>query len=809
MPGMNRPPGEKPDTSAFTTAGGEMAALIAAADWTQTVLGPRDAWSQSLKTILRILVTSRYAMWMGWGRDLTFFYNDAYAPTLGVKHSKALGQPASQVWAEIWKDIGPRAESVMQTGVATWDEGLLLFLERSGYPEETYHTFSYSPLPDDDGSVAGMLCVVTEETQRVIGERRLDTLRDLGSALGAVRSEPEVMEAVARSLARNDKDLPFSLIYLEDADTGQLTLVAETGGMAGAAAPERVARPEDLPFPAAAVLSGSEKCLIHDVSDLPGLAQGAWDQPPRQAVIVPIAQQQGQARPAGIFITGVNPYRSYDEAYAGFIELVAAQIASGLGAARAYEAERRRAEALAEIDQAKTAFFSNVSHEFRTPLTLMLGPLEEEIAALATTAPDAVERLSMVHRNGLRLLRLVNTLLDFSRIEAGRVRARYQPTELGAYTEELASNFRSACDRAGLRLETNCLPLDRPVYVDAEMWERIVLNLVSNAFKYTLAGGITVGLQATADGQTAVLTVRDTGIGIPEAELPHIFDRFHRIEGQRGRTLEGTGIGLALVNELVRLHGGTIAVDSRVDSGTTVAVRIPFGVAHLPADRVTETAGRSTPEGIAAATFVEEALRWLFEDGAAQHADVLETSNMLVSLGADSVADGPGRRRILLADDNADMRDYVVRLLRPGYEVEAVGDGQAALLAAKANPPDLILSDVMMPRMDGFGLLAGIRADRKLRDLPVVLLSARAGEEARVEGLDAVPTTIWSSRSRRVNCWPGSDRTLNSRGCGGRPGMRCGWPTRNWNNGWRRRLRNVRRPRNRCVNRRRWRPSGT
>ncbi len=736
MPGINRPPGEKPDTSAFISAGGEMAALIAAADWTQTVLGPRDAWSQSLKTVLRILVTSRYAMWMGWGRDLTFFYNDAYAPTLGVKHSKALGQPASQVWAEIWKDIGPRAASVMQSGVATWDEGLLLFLERSGYSEETYHTFSYSPLPDDDGSVAGMLCVVTEETQRVIGERRLDSLRDLGSALGAVRSEPEVMGAIARSLARNDKDLPFILIYLEDADTGELRLVAETGGMAGAVAPEKVARPEDLPFAAAAVLSGSEKCVIHDVSDLPGLAQGAWDQPPRQAVIVPIAQQQGQARPAGIFITGVNPYRRYDEAYAGFIELVAAQIASGLGAARAYEAERRRAEALAEIDQAKTAFFSNVSHEFRTPLTLMLGPLEEEIAALATAAPDTVERLSMVHRNGLRLLRLVNTLLDFSRIEAGRVRARYQPTELGAFTEELASNFRSACDRAGLRLETNCLPLEQPVYVDAEMWERIVLNLVSNAFKYTLAGGITVGLQAAADGQTAVLTVRDTGIGIPEAELPHIFDRFHRIEGQRGRTLEGTGIGLALVSELVRLHGGTIAVDSRVDSGTTVAVRIPFGVAHLPADRVTEAAGRSPPEGIAAATFVEEALRWLFEGGGTQPADVLETSNMLMSLGAESVADGPGRRRILLADDNADMRDYVVRLLRPGYEVEAVGDGQAALRAAMANPPDLILSDVMMPRMDGFGLLAGIRADRKLRDLPVVLLSARAGEEARVEGLD-------------------------------------------------------------------------
>src|SRR3984885_12425714 len=237
---MNRPAGEKPDPSAFTTAGGEMAALIAAADWTNTVLGPRDAWSQSLKTILRILVTSRYAMWMGWGPDLTFFYNDAYSPTLGVKHSKALGQPASQVWAEIWKDIGPRAELVMQTGEATWDEALLLFLERSGYPEETYHTFSYSPLPDDDGRVTGMLCVVTEETQRVIGERRLDTLRDLGSALGAVRSEPEVMQAVERSLARDDKDLPFALIYLEDDTAGTLRRVAATGGIDGAAAPDGI-----------------------------------------------------------------------------------------------------------------------------------------------------------------------------------------------------------------------------------------------------------------------------------------------------------------------------------------------------------------------------------------------------------------------------------------------------------------------------------------------------------------------------------------------------------------------------------------
>jgi signal transduction histidine kinase len=724
------------EVSAFAIAGGEMANLISSTDWAQTDLGRRESWSQSLTTILRIMVTSRYAMWMGWGKDLTFFYNDAYAPTLGVKHPWALGQPANRVWAEIWHDIGPRAASVMQSGHATWDEGLLLFLERSGYAEETYHTFSYSPLPDDDGTVAGMLCVVTEETQRVIGERRLNTLRDLGNALAAVRSEPQVLKAVQESLAGNSKDLPFTEIYLSEGDDGTLRRVTGIDGVAGVLASGIMVRPDDLPFSAAAILSGEANRLVHDLGGLPLLASGAWDKPPRQAIIVPIAQQ-GQTQPAGLFIAGLNPYRPFDEAHSGFIDLVAAQIASGLAAARAYEAERRRAEALAEIDKAKTAFFSNVSHEFRTPLTLMLGPLEEEIATLVRETPAAAERLSMVHRNGLRLLRLVNTLLDFSRIEAGRVRARFQPIELGEYTEELASNFRSACDRAGLRLETSCTRLERPVYIDTEMWERIVLNLVSNAFKYTLAGGIAVQVEASMDGKSAVLTVRDTGIGIPEAELPHVFDRFHRIEGQRGRTLEGTGIGLALVNELVRLHGGSIDVESHLEVGTTMTVRLPFGRAHLPEDGVTEAMGRGTPEGVAAATFVEEALRWLPHDDQARNAEIMETSSVLSSLGVEADVSEQERRRILLADDNADMRDYVVRLLRQRYDVEAVNDGHEALRSVQARRPDLILSDVMMPRIDGFGLLASIRADAGLRDLPVILLSARAGEEARLEGLDA------------------------------------------------------------------------
>jgi signal transduction histidine kinase/DNA-binding response OmpR family regulator len=721
--------------SAFLSAGGEVAALIAAKDWSATSLGPPEQWPQSLQTVLRILVTSRYAMWLGWGPDLVFFYNDAYAAmTLGAKHPWALGRPAASVWSEIWPDIGPRIATVLRTGEATWDEGLLLFLERSGFPEETYHTFSYSPLPDDRGDVAGMFCVVTEETDRVIGERRMATLRELAVALAAVRTEPDVCAAIEAALQTNQRDLPFTATWLFDGDGTRARLACSTGIARGHAI---TATDVDLhAIPAddalAQIRDGAPRVVIDDLARFAPLPSGAWEAPPRSALAVPLVQQ-GETRPAGMLLVALNPYRPLTGNYTGFIDLVASQIAAGLASARAYEAERRRAEALAELDRAKTAFFSNVSHEFRTPLTLMLGPLED---AIGIAAPAVSSQLGMVHRNGLRLLRLVNTLLDFSRIEAGRVRADFRPSDLAAYTAELASNFRSACERAGLALVVACETLPQPVYIDADMWERVVLNLISNAFKYTLAGGIRIGV--AAEDATAVLTVSDTGVGIPRHELPRIFDRFHRIEGQGGRTMEGTGIGLALVHELVRQHAGTIAVASEAGVGTTVTIRLPFGHAHLPADHVSQARGRAASEGSAAAAFVEEALRWLPEDGRTQALPpgLAESAAGLAGFGGDARRAGT-RPRILLADDNADMREYVVRLLAPQYDVQAVADGEAALHAMRAERPALLLSDLMMPRLDGFGLLALLRADPDLRDIPVILLSARAGEEAQVEGLEA------------------------------------------------------------------------
>ena len=725
----------------LTKGGGVVGDLVREFDWARTPLGPIHAWPQSLKTVVRVLLTSRFAMWMGWGTDLTFFYNDAYQRmTLGKKHPWALGRPSREVWPEIWDDIGPRIRKVLESGEATWEEALLLFLERSGYREETYHTFSYSPLADDDGKVAGHLCVVTEETDRVIGERRLKTLRSLATELNETITEEQVCASIASSLSENQKDMPFSLTYLFSDDGKQAYLACQTGIEKGhAAAPSLIGvHTGDERWPASELFKRKSSVIVEGLSQrFNSVPSGFWNEPPSEALLVPILSQ-GQDNPAGFLVAALNPYRPLDAEYEGFLNLVAGQIAASIANARAYDEERKRAQALAEIDRAKTLFFSNVSHEFRTPLTLMLGPVEDLLAnSHIGLSPAAKTQLELVNRNGSRLLQLVNTLLDFSRIEAGRMQAVYQPTDLAAFTVELASVFRSATEKAGLRLELDCPALDEPVFVDRDMWEKIVLNLLSNAFKFTFKGRIAVAL--TKSGIGVELRIRDTGVGIPAHEIPRLFDRFHRVENTRSRTHEGSGIGLALVRELVKLHGGNVHVGSVLGKGSTFTVGIPLGSAHLSADRLGGTRPLASTS-VGATPFVEEALRWLPD--AAYDTATQETlpGDVLLALPCPPLSQNdsasPKRPRVLIADDNADMRQYLVRLLAERYEVEAVPDGQAALDSVRERCPQLVLTDVMMPNLDGFGLLRELRADPKTQTIPIILLSARAGEESRVEGME-------------------------------------------------------------------------
>ncbi len=701
----------------FLSGGGELGQLIRDFDWAATPLGSPDSWPQNLRMALRIMLTSRQPMWIGWGSQLTYFYNDPYKSIIGGKHPWALGRQTSEVWREIWSDIGPMLDTAMHGDQGTYVEAQLLIMERHGYPEETYYTFSYSPIPNGDGSVGGIICANSDDTQRVIGERQLALLRDLGTSLARARSRAEICARAAAQLASNGRDLPFALIYLPLEDGSTYKLAATHGVDAGhPAAPDPWIAGPASPWPVGEVPATQSMQVVSNLQERckDSVPRGPWPEAPTKAALLPI----GDGGRSGVLIVGLNPFRLFDATYQSFLQLVAGQIAAAIANAQAYEEERLRAEALMQIDRAKTQFFSNVSHEFRTPLTLMLGPLEDALNdPLDALSASQRDRVQTAHRNSLRLLRLVNTLLDFSRIEAGRVEARFQPLDLAKHTAELASTFQSAIERANLQLVVRCPPLSQEVFVDADMWEKIVLNLLSNAFKFTFEGQISVEIAASQDGRFAELIVRDSGVGIAEEEIPRLFERFHRVEGQRSRSFEGSGIGLALVQELVRLHGGKIAVESHLGQGSSFKVCIPFGTAHLSQHQI-QTAYTPVSTSTRAQAYIEEVLHWLPE------------SDPPLSLKS-------GEAKILMADDNADMRSYVGRLLGTRWQVETVTDGQAALDSMRASKPDLVLSDVMMPGLDGFGLLREVRSDPMLRDLPVILLSARAGEDARVEGLDA------------------------------------------------------------------------
>lgn len=710
----------------------EMARRMREFSWAESAVGPVEKWPPSLKTALGILLASGYPMYIAWGESFTQFYNDAYRPILGAtKHPAALGQSTPECFAEIWDFIGPMFRRVMETGEATTLVDQFLPLERNGYAEECYFTFSYSAILDESGAPGGVFVTVIETTMQLIGERRLRTLQELGARTGGAKQVGAACALSAEALAGDPHDLPFALIYMFEEDGSRASLCGAAGlPEGGPAGPAEIILAEaaaDQGWPLEQSMP-PEGIILDDVRRRIGeVHAGAWPEPIETAVVLPIVLP-GLEKVAGFLVAGVSSRRRIDEEYRHFYRLVAEQVGTAISRARAYETEQKRAESLAELDRAKTTFFSNISHELRTPLTLMLGPVEDILSKPdGQVLPENRELATVAHRSGRRLLKLVNTLLDFSRLEAGRVETSYEPVDLAAYTADLASGFRSAVEKAGLRLVVDTPPLAEPAFVDREMWEKIVLNLLSNAFKFTFAGEINVSLRQI--GERIELAVADTGVGIPAAERLRIFDRFHRVRDARSRTNEGTGIGLALVQELARLHGGEVQVESEEDRGTTFTVNIRAGSSHLPKDRI-GTSRRLDSTATGAASFVEEALGWLPDAG-----DL--NSNGEGVEGPPFRKNGNGSLpRILLADDNADMRRYVRRLLREHYEVIAVPDGEAALESVIAERPDLVITDVMMPRLDGFGLLRELRGDPATRDIPVILLSARAGEEARVEGIE-------------------------------------------------------------------------
>jgi signal transduction histidine kinase len=724
----------------FLDGGGAMGRFIHAMDWSHTPLGPTATWPQSLRTTVSLCLFSNFAKCIVWGAEHTMIYNDGYRLICGGKHPHSMGHNFSECWASEWGIFGePFVRG--RTGLASFIENQRMFLDRNGHLEETFFNFSFCPIRDETGAVGGQLISCQETTPSVLSERRMGALRNLATRTAEAKSVEEVVTASALSLSDCNLDVPFAMFYAPDANAECARLIASTG-LSAFACPETLSLQESTltSWPVADVFRSGVVISIDGLEQRLGAPRvGPYSEPPKTALLLPILPA-GADHPVAVLVLGVSPRLPLNEAYRSFYDLLAARVTAAIANARAFEEEKKRADALAAIDRAKTEFFANVSHEFRTPLTLMLGPLENMLlGGDSELSPAAQGQLEIVNRNGRRLLRLVNTLLDFSRIEAGRARALYQPTDLAVFTTDIASVFRSACERAGLRLSVDCPPLPEPAYIDHEMWEKIVLNLLSNAFKFTFEGEIAVALRQ--DGGSVRLRVRDTGTGIPSEQIPRLFERFQRVSNARARTYEGSGIGLALVQELARLHGGSVRVESVLGRGATFIVTIPLGRAHLPQDQIDEQ--HLTPfDATDAAPYVEDALRWLPDEARAQkdffsEVPTFNDISAIASPNGRHVSPGVNAARVLIADDNADMRDYIARLLAGRYHVDACADGAAALETARAHKPDLIVTDIMMPQLDGFGLLREIRADQALRETPVIMLSARSGEESRIEGMQA------------------------------------------------------------------------
>ncbi|MDI6102704.1 response regulator [Actinoplanes sp. NEAU-A12] len=715
--------------------GGETGRLMAGLDWPATPLGPVGGWPQSLKAAVRIVLSSRYPMLLLWGPNLTQLYNDAYSALIGDKHPAALGLDVRITLAEGWDVLGPLIGEAMATGVASWVPALRLLLERAGYREEAYFSVSHAPARDDSGVTVGVLTVCSEVTEQVVGERRLRLLRDL--ALPAGTGPAGVGDTAARLcevIGGHPLDVPFAAVYLRDG--GLLRRSALTGAPPDSLpdvitldgpgeTPDGSGRARDAPGRTPAgpgadpwrlrAAAGGEIAEMHDVGERLALPGGPWNDAVHTAVARPL-HAAGRPQPLGVLLTGLSPSRALDETYRSFLQLLAQQVATAAGNAQAYQDERDRAAALAELDRVKTDFFTNVSHEFRTPLTLMLGPLADALADRGEPLGEAQRaRVDTARRNASRLLTLVNELLTFTSIGTGEARTAPRTLDLALFTAELAGVFRAAVERTGLRLVVRCPPLPRPVAVDPGHWEKIVTNLISNALKFTFVGEIRVILES--DASAIRLRVEDTGIGIDADEIPRLFDRFHRVRGVRSRSHEGTGIGLALVRELARLAGGDVEAAGAPGEGATFTVVLPWAAVEPSGTPEPETAPDRLADARAAATGADG---WTGDPATGP------------------APSGPDATRILVADDNSDMRAYLTRLLTgEGWRVETAADGEAALTAIRRGRPDLLITDVMMPRLDGFALVRTLRADPATRSLPVVMLSARAGQESGVEGFAA------------------------------------------------------------------------
>lgn len=688
MAAMSSPPAVDGSRDPIFACSGEMAERCASFDWASTPLGEPSTWPASMRAVVGMVLRSRFPMTVTWGDEFVMVYNDGYIPTLGAKHPGALGSSLPHQFAEIWDEIGPRQRAVLAGGESESDEDVPFVLERGSGPEETFYTFCWSHVSLDGQAPGpgGVLTVLTERTGEVVGARRLALLNALAMRTAGSTDPDEALERTMHVLAEAGDDLVHGSYYSAGA-TGRLT----RGPGFDTTTRDDSEQARD----------GARR-LVETCWTTGEMTEERWDS--GYGVALPV---RASGRRVGVLFLGLHPLRPLDGAHRQWLGLVGDQVSQVVGTAASRADEQARVEALAQLDAAKSEFLSTVSHELRTPLTLLLGPLDDALADAEPTLSSV--QVASMHQSAHRLLRLVNGLLDAAQRDVEPRPARIEPVAVSALTRDLVLPFEVAALRGGLTLTTTVDEVG-VLSLDAARWESIVINLTANAVKYTPSGWVEVELDA--DGEHLRFVVRDSGIGISQADQSRIFDRFQRIETDTSVSVEGTGLGLAVVAESVRAMGGTIAVDSAPGEGSVFTVRLPRLVA-APSE---ETEQRST---IAAEVLARDVTAPDAGEGSAE------------ALPDD------GRPRVLVVDDNEGIRGRVAGVLADLGSTVTARDGIEALEILTDLQVDLVVTDMTMPRLNGLGLISRLRADPQHSGVPVIALSARAGTDAATSALAA------------------------------------------------------------------------
>ena len=692
-------PTAPPPTDGAWDGAAAMRSVYQHVDWSATALGPQETWPALLRLVADLCLDSDSPVLIGWGPDLLMLYNEAHIPLLGAeKHPWALGRPASEVKPRLWPAEEERVHDIMRTGRPYHLDDQLLIIERRGYPEEAYFSFSISALRDADGTIVGVFTAISEPTWHVQYERRLQALRRLGTvSITADDSLASTCRAALKVIAKARASVPFAAVFLRDLASQGPRRAAGYGFDEAAAASCELVELAPTSGPVLQVLEHGGTELVSGLCErYPNVFAPGPLGPltPDQAFVLPVIML-GARKPLGVLVLGVNPYLRPDDSYTAFAVMASRQLGVMVTDAVSYQGELKRQQALQELDHARTEFFQNVSHELRAPLTMLLMPLQDILVEPGVVLPAAArDTVETSVRAGDRLQRVVDALLDISRVESSALIPYREEIDLVSATLDVVEGFRPTAEgRLNLRVDMPTDPLR--AYVDRTMWTTIVGNLVTNALKFTADGEVAVIL--SGDDSHVLLNVADTGIGIPHDKQTAIFERFNR--GTAGDQHPGSGIGLALVADLASAHGGTVEVDSEPGAGSRFIVRLP------------------------------------------------RYNGSQVDLAADSAAASDGeqvtgdRPRLLIIEDEPDLCTYLARLFsKDGYAVEAIGDAENAyawLDNNADNPPDMVITDVMLPGQSGLDLLAMIRQDDRLARLPVVVLTALADVESAVAAFAA------------------------------------------------------------------------